>query len=77
MGPSAVHTLTHEKLKPGKYYYKFIVDGVWRCNPDFPETVDENGNLNNYIDTQEVENESNIGELGIELKCEGGLKRPP
>lgn len=27
-----------------------MVDGVWRCNPDFPQAVDSDGNLNNFID---------------------------
>jgi 5'-AMP-activated protein kinase regulatory beta subunit len=38
------------KLRRGKYFYKFIVDGIWRCNPDFPQAVDSEGNLNNVID---------------------------
>lgn len=29
--------------------FKFVVDGVWRINPDFPTMRDEKGNWNNEI----------------------------
>lgn len=43
------------KLPKGIYYYKFIVDGDWKFSPDDPHTPDENGNINNYIDTTQLE----------------------
>ena len=43
------------KLPKGIYYYKFIVDGEWKFSPDDPHTPDENGNINNYIDTTQME----------------------
>ena len=43
------------KLPKGIYYYKFIVDGEWKFSPDDPHTPDENGNINNYIDTTQIE----------------------
>ena len=58
------------KLKRGKYFYKFIVDDIWRCNPDFPQAVDLDGNLNNIIDISDpdrafrVIDNNSIKELG-------------
>jgi 1,4-alpha-glucan branching enzyme len=38
-------------LPPGKYEYKFIVDGVWGLDPDCPDTVPNNyGTQNNVIE---------------------------
>jgi len=36
-------------LPPGKYEYKFIVDGAWHYDPHQPFVSDELGNLNNMI----------------------------
>lgn len=35
----------------GVHYYKYIVDGEWKENLDDPSTPDDNGNINNYVDT--------------------------
>ncbi|KAL4498315.1 hypothetical protein ABPG72_013121 [Tetrahymena utriculariae] len=43
------------KLRPGVYQYKYIVDGQWRFSPDDPTCNDENGNINNLIDTTNIE----------------------
>jgi hypothetical protein len=38
------------KLEPGKYLYKFIVDGDWITDPDNPNTEDDgNGNTNSVL----------------------------
>lgn len=38
------------ELKPGKYLYKFIVDGDWITDPGNPQTEgDENGNNNSVV----------------------------
>ena len=37
------------------YYYKFIVDGEWKFSPDDPTAPDEHGNINNIIDTTNIE----------------------
>ena len=36
-------------LKPGKYYYKYIIDGNWQINIKEENEKDENGIINNYI----------------------------
>lgn len=36
-------------LPPGKYEYKFIVDGAWHYDPRQPVVTDESGNLNNFV----------------------------
>lgn len=36
-------------LPPGKYEYKFVVDGAWHYDPKQPVVTDETGNLNNFI----------------------------
>ena len=39
------HLLTKEK-----HSYKFIVDGIWKCNQKQPMIKDNSNNTNNYID---------------------------
>ena len=41
-------------LPKGKYQYKFKVDEIWKYNENFP-TINENGNINNIIDTSNWE----------------------
>lgn len=31
------------------WYFKFVVDGVWRCSLDFASETDAQGNVNNVI----------------------------
>lgn len=38
-------------LERGVHTYKFIVDNDWRFAPDQPTCRDNNGNINNFIDT--------------------------
>lgn len=38
-------------LTPGFYQYKFIVDEVWAYSKKQPKFEDNNGNVNNFIDT--------------------------
>ena len=34
-------------LKPGRYQYKFVVDGDWRLDPSNPDSADDgSGNMN-------------------------------
>ncbi|KAF5842673.1 hypothetical protein DUNSADRAFT_5749 [Dunaliella salina] len=35
--------------RPGTYYYKFIVDGVWAIDPLAPKVLDASGNWNNVL----------------------------
>jgi hypothetical protein len=42
-------------LNRGVYYYKFIVDGEWKFSPDDPTAPDEHGNINNVVDTTNIE----------------------
>lgn len=37
------------------FRYKFIVDGEWRFSPEDPTMPDNNGHINNYIDTTNYE----------------------
>lgn len=45
-----------QKLPKGLHYYKFIVDGEWKYNPDEPSAPDNTGNINNYVDNSAAEN---------------------
>lgn len=36
-------------LKPGRYQYKFIIDGVWKPDPANPETVDDQHGGSNSV----------------------------
>ena len=37
------------KLKKGKYFYKYIIDGNWEINPNEPSVRESNGIINNVI----------------------------
>lgn len=40
-------------LEPGRYEYKFIVNGVWIHNPDAPENVPNvHGSLNSVMEVE-------------------------
>eukprot|EP00955_Chlamydomonas_euryale_P034943 349929-Chlamydomonas_euryale.AAC.18 len=39
-------------LKPGTYYYKFIVDGTWTVDPASPKVIDASGNYNNVLEVR-------------------------
>lgn len=38
-----------QKLSPGRYSYKFIVDGVWRHSDNSPTVSDGAGGFNNTV----------------------------
>lgn len=44
-------------LPKGKYEFKFVVDGVWRCSNNYPQINDNRGNVNNYIDIDNINKE--------------------
>lgn len=57
-------------LLKGKYEFKFIVDGVWRCSSFYDLKTDNNGFYNNYIDTTNINtniNDYNINKINKEL----------
>ena len=37
-----------------KHVYKFIVDGVWKCDDKAQQTVDGKGNVNNILDLTQM-----------------------
>jgi len=40
-------------LKPGRYEYKWVVDGNWVTDPDKPLQADQSGNQNNILEVEE------------------------
>ncbi|KAL2916249.1 GTP-binding protein [Polyrhizophydium stewartii] len=44
------HALVDLPRDTTKLVFKFIVDGVWRCSPDYPTEPDDQGNINNYLE---------------------------
>ena len=38
-----------QKLAPGTYKYKYIVDGEWKHSPDYPTVPDDAGGFNNEV----------------------------
>ncbi|CCD25649.1 Mdg1p NDAI_0F03310 [Naumovozyma dairenensis CBS 421] len=42
--------------RDGTFIFKFIVDGHWLINPVYKSIYDDNGNQNNYISIEDVEN---------------------
>lgn len=50
-------------LIKGKYEFKFIVDGIWKCSSYYPQIKDNRGIINNYFDNT---NSSNINNFDAE-----------
>ena len=48
-----VHSVIHA-LPRGTYEFKFIVDEVWRIDPNLPVVRDANGNLNNFLEVLHI-----------------------
>jgi len=57
-------------MPPGRYQYKFIIDGEWRASQDLPTVID-NGNLNNVIEVDPAA-ESADAEVHTRLMTSGG-----
>ena len=38
------------KMKKGKYFYKYIIDGMWKLNPGEQVEKSDNGITNNYFE---------------------------
>jgi hypothetical protein len=37
------------RVEPGQYRFKFIVDGEWLCDGNYPINKESDGNVNNLI----------------------------
>lgn len=57
----------------GIYYYKFIVDGEWKFSPDDPTAPDEHGNINNVIDTTNIESVNTMMGSKADVRKSGTL----
>ena len=51
------------------HYYKYIVDGVWKCDESSKKTDDGKGNINNELDLKQYHAKPQY-EIGIILKCD-------
>jgi len=61
-----------KEVPPGRYQYKFIVDGDWQPNLDLP-TVDDNGNVNNVLDVAADFSENSVdAERRARIMSQGG-----
>ncbi|CAG8435019.1 7256_t:CDS:2 [Diversispora eburnea] len=61
-------------LSPGTHKLKFIVDDEWKCSNDLSTATDPDGNLVNYLEVYEEEDET-ISQDG--LNSDGLLSRTP
>jgi hypothetical protein len=52
-------------IPKGKYEFKFIVDGSWRCSSNYKQIKDDRGNNNNFIDNISANN--NFNEINFNL----------
>jgi len=43
------------EMEPGKYQYKFVVDGEWKVNKDLPIVTDSQGVENNQVEVEDGE----------------------
>jgi 5'-AMP-activated protein kinase regulatory beta subunit len=62
-------------LAPGKYEYKFVVDGEWRCSGDQMMTKDNLGNENNFIEVRERQDSAPT--KGTDSSTEPSAPSPP
>ena len=61
-------------LKPGRYRYKFIINGEWQLDPSNPDTEpDPYGGLNSIITVEERHKLSTIDEALARYKEQGGF----
>lgn len=56
------------RLPRGEYYYKFIVDGEWKFSPSDPTKRDEMGNMNNYLNTTNIESINKMMESNSQVR---------
>ena len=47
-------------LTKGLYQFKFIVDNIWRCSSDYPQTKDDQGIYNNFIESSNINMINNL-----------------
>ena len=52
-------------LPKGKYEFKFIIDGSWRCSSNYQQIKDDRGNNNNFIDN--ISANYNYNEINFNL----------
>ena len=52
-------------LPKGKYEFKFIVDGSWKCSSNYQQIKDDRGNNNNFIDN--ISANYNYNEINFNL----------
>jgi len=50
-------------LPKGKFEFKFIVDGLWRCSSNYQQIKDNRGNSNNFIDN--ISDTKNFNEINL------------
>lgn len=50
------------ELPPGTHRLKFIVDDEWKCSNDLETATDPDGNLVNYLQVMDEEEEERLGE---------------
>lgn len=50
------------------HYYKFIVDGEWKHNPDEATHPDASGNINNCVDTTNTPSHSTMGTHNVDAQ---------
>ena len=54
-------------LEKGKYEFKFIVDGEWKCSSFYPQIKDNRGINNNYFDNTNSENINKFNKIYLDL----------
>ena len=59
-----------------KYFFKFVVDGVWRCSGEFPTASDPAGNVNNWrVPSNEPPSQFNMDSIaGTPVQLKASMK---
>lgn len=66
-----------QKLAPGTYKYKYIVDGEWKHSPDYPTVSDNAGGFNNEITVAEDKSSTESTSKEGTTPVEAAVQPPP
>ncbi|KAG2454888.1 hypothetical protein HYH02_000719 [Chlamydomonas schloesseri] len=69
--PGSSRLVLNRVLQPGKYAYKFVVDGNWTYSADHP-TLQDGNNTNNYIEVLGREVPEHLQQAQLRLLQPGG-----
>jgi len=68
-------SLYQQEVQPGKYAYKWVVDGVWLVDSSQPSEPDESGNVNNIEVVEESNKETIPAQIHLTIHAANNLPK--